>query len=53
MTHFRGEVIGSETIVRGQRIINSLSSSEDNAVYFTDEKHFYNSLNAKVNVAMV
>ena len=53
ITDFRGEVISRETIARGQRIINSLSTSEDDAVDFTDNEIFYNALNAKVNMAMV
>ena len=35
----------------GRRIINSISTSEDDAVDFTDDENFYNALNAKVNVA--
>ena len=38
MAEFRGEVIVSETIVRGRRIINSLSTSEYDAVGFTDDE---------------
>ena len=37
MTDFRGEVIISETITRGRRIINTLSTGEDDAEDFTDE----------------
>ena len=53
MTEFRGEVINSETITRGRRIINSFLTSEDHTVDFTDENNFYSALNAKVNVAKV
>ena len=53
MTEFRGVVIRSETIKRGRRIINSLSTSEDNAVDFTDDENLYNELNDKVNVSRV
>ena len=53
MNDFRWEVINSETIARGNRIINSLSASEDHAVDFTDDDNFYKELNAKVNVAKV
>ena len=53
MTDFRGEVIRSESIARGRRIINYLSTSEDHAVDFTDEDNFYKALNAKVNVDKV
>ena len=53
MTDFRGEVISSETIARGRRIINSLSISEDHAVDFTDSDNFYKALNAKVNLSKV
>ena len=53
MTNFRGEVISSETIARGRRIINSLSTGEDNALDFTDDNNFFNALNAKVNIARV
>ena len=40
MTYFRGEVIKNETIIRGRRIINSLSISKYNAVDFTDDDNF-------------
>ena len=53
MTEFKGAVISSETIARGRWIINSLSTSEDDVVYFTDDNNFYNLLNAKVNVDRV
>ena len=53
MNNFRGEVISSETIARGRRIINSLSTGEDNALDFTDDNNFFNALNAKVNIARV
>ena len=45
MTDFRVEVIISETIIRGQRIVNSLSTSEYHAVDFT-----YDNNVAKVGV---
>ena len=51
MTDFRREVISSGTIARVQRIINSLSTGEDDAVDFTDDKNFFNALNTKFNVA--
>ena len=51
MTDFRGEVINNETITRGRRIINSLSTSKYHAVDFTDDKYLYTALNTKVNVA--
>ena len=53
MTDFRGEVINNETIARGRLIINSLSTSKDHAVDFTDDGDFYKALNAKVNVSKV
>ena len=53
MTDFRGEVISKNTITRGQRIINSLSTSQDHAVDFTDDDNFYKAINIKVNVAKV
>ena len=40
MTDFRGVVINNETIIRGLRIINSLSTSKYHAVDFTDENNF-------------
>ena len=40
MTEFRVEVISNETITRGQRIINSLSTSEDHAEDFIDDDNF-------------
>ena len=51
MTDFRGQVIIHETISRGQRIINSLSSSDEDAVYFTNDNNFFSALIDKVNVA--
>ena len=53
MDDFRGEVIRSENAARRQRIINSLSKSEEDAIYFTDDDNFFNALNAKVNAARV
>ena len=53
MTDFRGEVINNETIIRGQRMINHVSTSKDHAVDFTDDGNFYKALKAKVNVAKV
>ena len=53
MTEFRGEIIRNETIKRGRRIINYLSTRKDHAVDFTDENNFYKVLNTKVNVAKV
>ena len=53
MINFRGEFIISETITRGQRIIHFLSTGEDDAVDFMDDKKFFNALNDKVNVARV
>ena len=53
MTEFRGGVINNETIRRGIRVINSLSTSKYHAVDFTDDNNFYKALNAKVNVAKV
>ena len=53
MTEFKGAVISSETIARGRRIINYLSTSEYDAMDFTDDDNFYNTLNDKVNVARV
>ena len=50
---FRGEVISSETIAKGRRIMNYLSTSEDDAVDFTDDENLYNALNATVNVYRV
>ena len=51
MTNFRGQVISSETITRGRRIINSLSTGEYDAVDFTDDDNFFNALDVKVNVS--
>ena len=53
MTNFRGEVISSETITRGQRIINYLSTGKDDVVYFTDDNNLFITLNSKVNEARV
>ena len=53
MTNFRGEFISIKTIARGRRIINSLSTSKDHAVYFTDDDNFYKGLNYRINVAKV
>ena len=53
MINFRGEFIISETITRGQRIIHFLSTGEDDAVDFMDDKKFFNALNDKVNLARV
>ena len=53
MTNFRGEVISSETTARGRRLINSLSTGEDDAVDFTDYENLFNVVNAKVNVERV
>ena len=53
MTDFRIEVISSETITRGLRIINYLSTRYDHAVGFIEDDNFYKALNAKVNVAKV
>ena len=51
MTNFRGEVISSETIERGIRTINSLSTGEDDVVYFTYEETLFNAINDKVKVS--
>ena len=53
MTEFRGGVTIIQSIARGRRIINNLSTIEDDAMHFTDDEHFYKALNAKVNVAKV
>ena len=53
MSDFRGEFISSETIAKGRRIVNSLSTGEDDAVDFRDDENFFNALNSKVNVDMV
>ena len=45
--------MSTETIARVQRIINSLSSSEEDAVDFTDDGNLFNALNDKFNVARV
>ena len=47
------EVISNETIERGQRIVNSLSTGEEVAVDFRDDENFFNVLNANVNVDRV
>ena len=44
MTDFRGEVNNRETIARVQRIINYTSIGEEDAVEFTDDEHFFNTL---------
>ena len=51
MTDFRGGFINKDTITRGRRIINSLSTIKNHALYFTDDDNFYKLLNSKVNVA--
>ena len=53
MTNFTGDVINNDTITRGQRIINSLSTRKYHAVEFTDDNNFYKTLNTKVNVDKV
>ena len=53
MTDLRGDVIVSETIARGQRIINPLSTRKYHVVDFTDDKMFYKALIDKVNMAKV
>ena len=53
MTIFRGEFIISENIIRGQHIINSLSTGEYDAVDFTDDENFFNDLNDQVNMDRV
>ena len=53
MAYSREEVISNETIARGKRIINSLSPSEEDAVYFMDDEKFFDVLNVKVNVDRV
>ena len=53
MTNFRGQVIRSDNIAKGPSIINSLSTSKDDAVNFTDYDNFFNALNAKDNVASI
>ena len=45
MINFRGEVVGSDTIARGQSVVNSLSTGEGDAVYFTDDDNLFNGLN--------
>ena len=52
MTNFRGELIRSVIIARGQSIINCLSAGEDDAVDFMDDYNFFNTIDAKVDVAM-
>ena len=51
VTNFRGEVISSDIIAMERRIINSLSTGEDDAFYLMDENYFFNALDAKVNMA--
>ena len=53
MNDFRGKVISSDTIAGGLRIINFLSTSEDDTVEFTDDDNLFNGLNAKVKLARV
>ena len=53
MTGFRGEVIRNETITRGLRVINLLSTGEEDAVDFTDDENFLYVINAKVNMARI
>ena len=53
MTGFSGEVINNATIMRGRRIIKTLSTREDHVVDFTDDDNFYKALNSNVNVAKV
>ena len=48
MTDFRGEVIRNETITRGRRIINSLSTSKDHAVGFTYDNNFIRRLTIRL-----
>ena len=54
MTDFRGQVINYETVARGRRIINSISTScKFHDVDFTDCDNFFDALNDKFNVARV
>ena len=53
MTDFRGKVIIHETITRGRRIINYLSTSDEDVVDFTDSTKFYDFLSDKVNLVRV
>ena len=53
MPDFRGEVIISESIARGRRIINPLSTSEDDKVDFTNDYNFYIAHNSSINIARV
>ena len=48
-----GGVISNETIIRGERIRNYLSTNKEDAVDFTDDENFFDTLNAKFNVARV
>ena len=47
MNDLRGEFISSGTIERVRRIINYLSTGEDDAVDFMDDKNLFNALNSK------
>ena len=53
MNDFRGEVMRNETITRGWRIIDYLSTGKENVVDFIDDKKFFDVCNAKVIVARV
>ena len=53
MIIFGGEVISSETIASGKRIINTLSVGEDDAVDFRDDNKFFNGITTKFNVDIV
>ena len=52
-TYLRGQVISHKNIKRGRRIINYISTSEEDAVDLIDNKKFYDALSAKVNVDRV
>ena len=53
MTNFRGEVIRCENIARVRRVIRPPSTGEDDAVDFTDDEDFFNTLNNNCGVARV
>ena len=53
ITDFRVEIISSDTIARRRRIIISFCTGEYDAVYFTDDNNFFNTLNDNFNMDRV
>ena len=53
ITYFRGQVIINETIARGRKIINYLSTGEEESVDFADDENFFDALNANANESRI